>query len=47
MNVKERRACGMKEYTLVGKNGQVVKISGKNIFGLWCYLYKIGFKHQR
>jgi hypothetical protein len=26
----------MKEYTLIGKNGQVVKLSGKNIFGIWC-----------
>jgi hypothetical protein len=37
----------MKEYRLIGKNGQVVKLSGKNIFGIWCYLHSKGYTYQR
>ncbi|QJT70449.1 hypothetical protein [Microcystis phage MaeS] len=36
-----------KEYKLVGRNGQVIKLSGNNIFGLWCYLHSKGYKYQR
>ena len=36
-----------KEYVLTGRNGQVIKLSGNNIFGLWCYLYSKGFRHQK
>ncbi len=36
-----------REYKLVGRNGQVIKLSGKNIFGLWCYLHNKGYRYQR
>lgn len=36
-----------KEYKLVGRSGQVIKLSGKNIFGLWCDLHYKGYRLQR
>lgn len=36
-----------KEYVLIGKGGQIIKLSGKNIFGLWCYLHSKGYRYQR